>query len=64
MKIHLDYRSPTPTHCQIVVYVNGAYAGTLTLRQDELVDFQQIIVSGQSTPTDEFLGTGNPDPKP
>jgi hypothetical protein len=64
MKITLDYRKPTPSHCDVAVYVNGALAGILTLRQDELIPFQQIIVNGMRPPGqgDEFLGTGNPDP--
>ena len=62
MKIHLDYRNPTPSHCDVAVFVNGALAGVLTLRQEELGDFQQIISNGLSLPTDEFHGTGNPEP--
>jgi hypothetical protein len=63
MKITLDYRNPTPSHCDVAVYIDGALTGTLTLRQDEVVTFQQIIVNGMSH-RDEFLGTGNPDPRP
>ncbi len=60
MKITLDYRNPTPSHCDVAVFVNGALAGVLTLRQEELGSFQQVIVNGLSLPHDEFLGTGDP----
>lgn len=64
MKVHLDYRNPTATHCDVAIFLDGALCGTLTLRQLELVPFQQIIVNGiNCTPTlDDFLATGNPDP--
>jgi hypothetical protein len=62
MKITFDYRNPTPSHCDVAVFVNGALAGVLRLRQDELSDFQGIVNGGLTLPTDEFLGTGNPDP--
>ena len=61
MKITLDYRNPTPSHCDVAVFVNGALAGVLTLRQEELLTFQHIIVTGMDSRRDEFLGTGNPD---
>ena len=64
MKITLDYRNPTPSHCDVAVFVNGALAGVLTLRQEEVDSFQQVIVSGLSLPTDEFLGTGDSGPWP
>lgn len=64
MKITLDYRNPTPSHCDVAVYVNGALTGVLTLRQDELLTFQHIIVNGMDSRRDEFLGTGNPDAQP
>lgn len=64
MRITLDFRNPSPSHCDVAVFVNHAFAGVLTLRQDELIAFQQVIVSGLSVPGDEFLGTGNPDPVP
>lgn len=62
MKIKLDYRNPTASHCHVAVFVNGAHAGELILRQEELVDFQSIISHGLSLQVDEFLGTGNPEP--
>lgn len=64
MKIHLDYRNPTPTHCDVAVFVNGALAGVLTLRQEELDSFQGVIAHGLTLKTDEFLGTGDPGPGP
>jgi hypothetical protein len=64
MKIVLDFRNPTSSHCDVAVFVNGAYTGTLKLRQDEIGEFHQIMSNGLSLPTDEFLSTGNPDPGP
>lgn len=63
MKIILDFRNPTPSHCDVAVFINGALAGVLTLRQDEVGSFHQIIEHGLSLlPTDAFLSTGNPNP--
>lgn len=64
MKITLDYRNPTPSHCDVAVFVNGALTGTLTLRQEELDVFQHIILHGMDDQRDEFLGTGDPGPLP
>lgn len=61
MKITLEYRNPSPTHCEVVIWVNGANAGTLTLRQNELFPFQHIIATGTDTSFDTFLSRGNPD---
>ena len=60
MKITLDFRNPTASHCDVVVFVNGAWAGILTLRQDEVGSFHQVISNGLSLPSDEFWSTGNP----
>jgi hypothetical protein len=62
MRITLEYRNPTPSHCTVVVFVNGAQAGTLRLRQDEIVGFQQIVEHGCAKGIDHFLGRGNPNP--
>lgn len=64
MKITLDYRNPTPSHCEVGVYVNGALAGVLTLRQEEINLFQHIIANGMDAQRDQFLGTGDPGPTP
>ena len=64
MKITLDYRNPSPLHCDVAVFVNGALAGVLRLRQDELGTFQHILNFGMDPRRDEFLGTGNPGPDP
>lgn len=63
MNITLDYRNPTTSHCDVAVFVNGALAGVLRLRQVELVDFQLILQQGLSAKYDVFLSTGNPTPK-
>lgn len=62
MKITLDYRNPTPTHCAVAVFINGALTGTLVLRQEELLPFQMVLSNGLSMPQDEFVSTGNPNP--
>ena len=64
MKITLDYRNPSPSHCDVAVFVNGALTGVLTLRQEELITFQHIILHGLDKHRDEFLGTGDPGPFP
>lgn len=61
MNITLDYRDPTPAHCKVAVYLDGALTGILTLRQDELATFQHILIHGMSH-RDTFLATGNPNP--
>ena len=59
MKITLEYRNPNPVHCDVVVFVNGANAGTLRLRQEEVVGFQRIVSAGcASARTDQFLSRG------
>lgn len=62
MKIHLDYRNPTPSHCDVAVFIDGALTGKLTLRQNELIGFQQVIVNGMHRTFDSFTATGDPDP--
>lgn len=64
MKITVDYRNPTPSHCDAAIFINGALAGVLKLRQEELDVFQHIILHGLDSKRDEFLGTGNPGPWP
>lgn len=63
MNITLDYRNPTPAHCDVAVFLDGALVGVLTLRQEDLATFQHIIIHGIRESRDTFLGTGNPDPK-
>ena len=58
MKIILEYRNPTATHCDVAVFVNGALAGLLTLRQDELGSFDMIIAAGCMKGLDEFSSRG------
>lgn len=63
MRIVLEYRNPSPTHCDVVIWVNGAFTGTLTLRQEELITFQDIIAQGVDQEFDTFTSRGNPDPR-
>lgn len=60
MKIVLEYRNPTPTHCDVAVFVNGALAGVLNIRQEEVDEFQQVIASGLHAPGDSFSARGDP----
>lgn len=62
MNIVLHYETPTPSHCDVRIFINGALAGVLTLRQDELLTFQTIVLNGCMDPFDTFLSRGNPDP--
>lgn len=62
MRITLEYRNPTPSHCHVAVFIDGSLAGVLTLRQEEIVGFQQIVEHGCAKGIDTFLGRGNPNP--
>ena len=59
MRILIEYRHPTPAHCDVAVFVNGANAGTLRLRQDELASFESILRRGCETPGDDFVARGD-----
>lgn len=59
MKVHLNYRNPTGAHVQVGVFINGALSGTLTLRNEEVEDFQHIMVDGCSNGVDEFRASGH-----
>lgn len=59
MKISLDFRHPTPAHCDIAIFVDGGLAGTITLRQDEIVEFNEVVASGCKKVGVGFLRTGN-----
>ena len=59
MRLLLEYRHPTPSHCTVAIFVNGALAGELVLRQDEIVTFQQIIFNGYSKDLDQVNARGN-----
>ena len=63
MKITIEFRNPTPAHCDVVVFVNGANTGVLRLRQDEVVGFSQILSLGCRGEMDSFVGRGNPNPE-
>lgn len=54
MKIALDYGNPTPTHCDVAVFVNGALAGVLNMRQEGVDEFQHVIKIGLHTPGDSL----------
>ena len=58
MKITLDYRNPTQSHCDVAVFVNGALAGQLTLRQTEVGGFDQIIHHGAAKCLDTIVSRG------
>lgn len=60
MKIVLEYRNPTPAHCDVVIFVNDALAGEIRLRQEELISFQMIICNGCHSTFDTFLSKGDP----
>lgn len=58
MKIILEYRNPTASHCNVAVFVNDALAGVLTLRQEELGSFDMIVAAGCVKGMDEFSSRG------
>lgn len=66
MDVVIDFRHPTPSHCEVRVFLNGGLTGTLTLRQDEIMGFQQILGAGCRSAVDTFRATGDPnyDPTP
>ena len=43
MNILLEYHKPTKTHCLMDVIIDGWYAGTLKLRQEDVGVFDQIF---------------------
>lgn len=61
MNIHLRYQNPSPAHCEVAVFVDGALAGVLRLRQEEVVGFQQIVSGGCVKGIDSFEASGSPD---
>ena len=61
MKITLDYRNPTPIHCDVAIFIDGALTGVITLLQKDVLTFQMVLSDGLKMPTDVFLSTGNPD---
>jgi hypothetical protein len=62
MKITLDYRDPTPSHCYVAIFVNGAFTGQICLRQEEIDSFQHIVMRGMTLKGDVFLALGDPGP--
>jgi len=59
MNIVLEYRNPNSEHCTVVVFLNGANAGSLCLRQEEVGSFQQILSGGCVDGIDTFLSRGH-----
>jgi hypothetical protein len=64
VKIALEYRHPTPSHCDVAVFVNGALTGVLCLRQEEVDAFARIVLDGCLRNLDLFLERGDPTPPP
>lgn len=58
MKIHLRADNANGVHTTFTVFVNGANAGKLTMRDTEAASFHQIVASGCSNRVDTFLSTG------
>ena len=60
MNIVLEYhvKGPIVPHRQVDVMINGEYTGTLTLRQDEVESFDQIIKRGCAAGIDTILVNG------
>lgn len=43
MRIHLRVTDSNPAHTRFIVFVNGASAGNLVLRNDEFQEFREIV---------------------
>jgi hypothetical protein len=61
MRVTFNYRNPTPAHCDVAVFVNGALAGTLRMRRDEVVDLRRIVMAGCGD-EDFFVAHGSTSP--
>lgn len=59
MKVHIKYENPTGAHVQLRLFINGALSGVLTLRNEEVEDFQHIMVDGCSNGVDGFRASGH-----
>ena len=57
MKLHLRVDSQNLCHTMFTVFVNGANAGTLVLRNDEFVALRAWLNAGKQF--NEFVVTGN-----
>jgi hypothetical protein len=55
MRVTFAYRHPTPAHCDVAVFLDGAMTGTLRLRQDELPAFRRIVAAGCDVPGNGFF---------
>lgn len=51
-KVRID--DVTHAHTRFTIFVNGAYSGQLTLRNEEYVDFISILRMGCHQTMDEF----------
>lgn len=43
MRISIEVKKQSPVHTTIAVFVNGAYSGSLVLRNEEVREFRTII---------------------
>lgn len=59
MNIILEFRNPTPSHCEVAIFLNGAHVGVLRMRQDEVGDFHQIVAHGCARGIDQFMSKGS-----
>ena len=59
MKITLRADEANGAHTRFTVFVNGANAGQLCMREDEATSFYQIVSMGCCADVDEFLGKGH-----
>lgn len=58
MRIHLRGDSANGVHTWFSVFVNGALAGQLVMRDEEASTFYQIVQHGCADGLDTFEGTG------
>jgi len=59
MRIALEYWNPTKTYCNVSVRINGEFVGILTLRQEMIIGFDQIVSHGcRGFSLDSFVAHG------
>ena len=58
MNINLRAVAANGAHTTIRVFVNGASAGLLTMKEEEAGNFHQIVANGCAKGVDTFLSDG------
>jgi len=59
MKINIEFRSPTPSHVEIAIFLDGGYTGTITTTIGEAACLHQILFHGCAKGIDSFSSKGS-----